>query len=735
MISVDLFDFQQDTVSKLLALTSNYMSKQTIVVKSPTGSGKTIMLIDYVDEYLSMNEKTAFVWLCPGAGKLEEQSREKMVKFAPSRQSQTLDDALTGGFDSGSTTFINWEKITKKDNNALKDGEKKNLFDKIDKAKRDGVNFIIIIDEEHNNKTAKAQEIIDAFDASHIIRVSATTTNNPNAELIEIDENDVIASGLITKAIYINENIEDDPDTDEGSDILLHQADTRRKAIIEEYKKLGKVIRPLVIVQFPSGKPESIEEVVQQLEEMGYTHENGLVDTWMTGEHPNDEKDLVANDGQVAFLLIKQAIATGWDCPRAKILVKLREGMSEQFTIQTIGRIRRMPERKHYENDMLDCCYVYTFDKEYKEGLLANIEKSYEKRHLYLKEKCKVFTITRENRDLDYAGLGEREIMERMYNYFVTTYNLTTDKELNKKKMADGDVYIFGNHIYGKWLKGRFETLSSITAADMQQTSTLVDTHRHGINMLHSTNELKTILSLQQYHVRAILERLFSDEGKRSKFNLISQTKEELYAFVINNEQQLKMDCRAISAEIGATQARLQLSIREDDFKMPEDDYLNYDPGVKNEIEFLSNAYKKYTSGFCTPKIRWRTERMFEKWCEHRDDIDWVYKNGDTGQQYLSLVYLTGIGKQRLFYPDYIVKRKDGEVWLIEAKGGESPDGTTQNIDKYAPFKFEKLNEYAKKHNLHWGFVRNYEDELYINNTEWHEEMTDSHWVPLDESF
>ena len=735
MININLFDFQQDTVDKLIAITDSPITKKTITVKSPTGSGKTVMLIDYVDEYLETHLDTAFIWLCPGSGKLEEQSREKMVRFAPTLKAFRLDDALSRGFVKGSTTFINWEKITKKDNNALKDGERKNLFEQISHAKAEGTEFIVIIDEEHNNKTAKAQEIIDAFDASHIIRVSATTTSNPNAEFIEINENDVIASGLITKAIYINESIEDDPDADEGSDILLHQADIRRKAIIEEYKKLGKVIRPLVIVQFPSGKPEAIEEVLLQLKDMGYTHENGMVDTWMTGDHPNDEKDLVANDGQVAFLLIKQAIATGWDCPRAKILVKLREGMSEQFTIQTIGRIRRMPERRHYENDMLDCCYVYTFDKEYREGLLANIEKSYEKRHLYLKDKCKTFTLTRENRDLDYAGLGEREIMERMYNYFVTTYNLTGDKELNKKKMADGDVYIFGDHIYGKWLKGRFETLTSISAADMQQTSTLVDTHRHGMNMLHSTNELKTILSLQQYHVRAILERLFSVDGKRSKFNLLSLTKEELYAFVINNEHQLKMDCRAISAEIGATQAKLQLAVREDEFKIPEDDYLNYDPSVKNEIDYLTNAYEKYTSGFATSKIRYKSERMFERWCERRDDIDWVYKNGDTGQQYLSIVYLTGIGKQRLFYPDYIVKRKDGTVWLIEAKGGEAPDGTSQNIDKYAPFKFDRLNEYAKRYNLHWGFVRNYEDELYINNTEWHEEMTDSHWILLDDAF
>lgn len=59
---------------------------------------------------------------------------------------------------------------------------------------------------------------------------------------------------------------------------------------------------------------------------------------------------------------MKQAVATGWDCPRAKILVKLREGMGDVFTIQTIGRIRRMPEHKHYSNELLDYAYIYTFD-------------------------------------------------------------------------------------------------------------------------------------------------------------------------------------------------------------------------------------------------------------------------------------------------------------------------------------------------------------------------------------
>ena len=97
-------------------------------------------------------------------------------------------------------------------------------------------------------------------------------------------------------------------------------------------------------------------------------------------------------------------------CFFAKILVKLREGMSESFEIQTIGRIRRMPEAKHYEDDLLDFCYVYTFDEKYKAGLLSNMDKAYETRRLFLKEKCKTFTLEKEIRDLDVGSLGERNV-------------------------------------------------------------------------------------------------------------------------------------------------------------------------------------------------------------------------------------------------------------------------------------------------------------------------------------
>lgn len=52
-----------------------------IVLKSCTGSGKTIMLTSFMAGYLRGHSRTVFVWLTPGRGDLEEQSCEKMRRY------------------------------------------------------------------------------------------------------------------------------------------------------------------------------------------------------------------------------------------------------------------------------------------------------------------------------------------------------------------------------------------------------------------------------------------------------------------------------------------------------------------------------------------------------------------------------------------------------------------------------------------------------------------------------
>ena len=465
---------------------------------------------------------------------------------------------------------------------------------------------------------------------------------------------------------------------------------------------------------------------------MGYTYDNGMVSIWMSEDKRDLPDDLTENDATPVFLLMKQAISIGWDCPRAKILVKLREGMNESFEIQTIGRIRRMPEAQHYEDDLLDFCYVYTFDKKYKAGLLSSIDKAYETRRLFLKDKCKTFTIEKQVRDLDFDGLGEREVLVKIHEALVKKYNLDSDKRMNKMLLADAG-YLFGTDIRGQALQGEFVRTTALAEShNYITTHKRVDTHKHGIQLMHSIDAIKSSIGMAQNKVKTILERLFRKGGNPTK-KLISLETAEFYAFVINNQHKLKEEFRAVTAQM-AVQMTMTLQPKKSFFRIPEQDFFRYDPGVKNEVEYLSNAYYEYTSGFATSVVRSTCEMLFEQHCEDRDDVAWVYKNGDTGQQYFSIVYVDGIQKQWLFYADDIVMKKDGTVWIIETKGGESK-GKNKNIDDQIENKFNAFKIYATGKELCWGFVRDKDNQLYINNTEFVMDMSDEHWVPLAELF
>ncbi len=126
-------------------------------------------------------------------------------------------------------------------------------------------------------------------------------------------------------------------------------------------------MRPLVLIQLPSETRTTTQLDQTKLsrtrqvlaEDFGISIENKKLAIWLSNEKSNLE-NIESYDSSVEVLIFKQAIATGWDCPRAQILVMFREIGSIVFEIQTVGRILRMPEQKHYDDPDLDVAYVYT---------------------------------------------------------------------------------------------------------------------------------------------------------------------------------------------------------------------------------------------------------------------------------------------------------------------------------------------------------------------------------------
>lgn len=535
-----------------------------------------------------------FCWLTPGKGDLEKQSEEKMKKYLPNVNTGDINDILLQGFITGTTYFINWEMVTSSQNNALKDTERKNLFNRITEVHRKNQRFMVIIDEEHLNNTVKANDILNALSHIKEIRVSATTTKIPTAEYYEIPEIEVINSGLITRALYINEGIDIDTldDFNQEATFLIEKAENKRKEIAKAYKDIDENIRPLVIIQFPNMSDRLIQLVENKLEEMGYTYDNRSVAKWLDDEKIHI-KDVTKDNASPNYLLMKQAISTGWDCPRAKVLVKLRENMAENFEIQTLGRLRRMPRATHYDNDLLDFCFLYTFDEKYKESVLKS-GNAYEVRRLFLKDKCKTFTFKKELRNRDYQYVNEKEVRDKSYTFFRDKYKLTNDLNKNREILENNDFKI-GTQIFTQYKSGKFIQLSEIAndkKGELHKISYEVSTHIHGIDCLHAVDMIKKVVSLQSNKTRAVLQHLFHIKVRSGK-KLLNLNNREWYAFMINNAYRLRDDFFELAAKPNEQQIQI-LQKHEVDFKLPLDDFYKYLPYEKHIEVYESNAYREY---------------------------------------------------------------------------------------------------------------------------------------------
>lgn len=734
-----LKDFQNNVVDKLLSFTAPEYPVNELVIKAPTGSGKTICLLSWIDDYISTTQdNVSFVWFTPGAGELEEQSQDKAKAFS-SIKSQSVDDALLHGFDKGTVTFINYERVIGKNSKVmLSDSERDNIEDKIAKAYYQDRKFILVIDEAHRNDTTKARNIISRFKASKTVRVSATIDDPKTPETIEfyeVTEESVIASGLITKSVVVNEDIDINLEVEDEFSILFEAAEKKRKEIVKGYLDNGvRDVNPLVIVQLPD-KSASEANLVSRVETyfketLKKTYEDGTLGIWLADKKRN-HLDVVELNNSVEYLIIKQAIATGWDAPRAKVLIKLRENMGEAFTIQTIGRIRRMPQPQqgHYDVDVLDNAYLYTFDSDFLTGAFAQGGAVAPTPVLRLKDKAKTLRLVSERIIKEEEEKSEKAILQNLYEGLKKDWRLSDNFDINRKTVENRGLTI-QRTIKTTYKQGRFDTVEHSDCLQDIERFVEVDYRGNRLDLLHVFHELDRVIHLSVSKVEAILKRFFLKNGRPKKEALLQLDAQEWTAFILNNWRLLREEFRKIDIEKSIV---LDLeNLQQNDFTLPLEERYTYNPKIEAET-VRTSAYEGYTTASIAvrPSL---VERLFERYLENRDDVDFVYKNGDKGTQYFSLAFGTNGGRSH-FYPDFIVQMLNGDVYIIETKGGQSNTGIDKNIDPYAPAKYEALKDYAKRHNIKWAFVRDFDEKLlYLNDGDWVDEM-EGVWRKIDELF
>ena len=377
-----LKNYQRDAVDELkqyISIGFKSKSRKEVVFKAPTGSGKTFMAASLFEEIAEENPSVNFciLWACPGKGELHKQSFDAVKTYLGGNPvCSLLEDDFFGTrkyIKDKEIVFINWEKLIQKDketgkwvNNLMKDQEGMNFIDVIEKTKQNGTRVILVIDESHIGASQKAriQEFINTIIIPNIVlEMSATPLNNHID--VEIEAQKVVDEGMIKEDVIVNQEInkEDKTLAEQDSELLvLQKGYDKRQEIVEEYNKLNIAVNPLVLIQIPNVDEGEAKKLVIKdfLREKGITEDNGKLKFWCDDKGNFDKKAIKKNNDITEYLVFKTAVATGWDCPRAHILIKFRDGKSETFETQTIGRILRTAEAKSYDNYLLDNAYIFT---------------------------------------------------------------------------------------------------------------------------------------------------------------------------------------------------------------------------------------------------------------------------------------------------------------------------------------------------------------------------------------
>ena len=614
----------------------------------------------------------------------------------------------------------------------MRDSERTNFVEYIKNALDAGLSFKVIVDESHQNDTIKADDIIELFHPDKIIRCSATPKGYKNATVIDIPEEDVISEGLIKKLLVINENFEQNISVDDQISYLIQKAIAKQQEIHAEFLRRNVNVNPLIVVQIPNKSDALLDRIEEYFESQGITYENSQLAVWLSDKKQNLE-GISDPDATPIAVIIKQAVATGWDCPRAHILVKLRDNMSETFEIQTIGRIRRMPEAKHYDCDLLDCCYLFTLDEKFTESVKLSLGKdALEAYRVFLKSEHRSFTLISEYKTNVPFPRDAKLALKVISKFFEKKYHATSDMDKNKT-LLEAHGYSFAEDIIDYTKSGEVSILSKENISGLNDVAIHepLNTHKHGKAYHHCVAEIGFKINLDYSSINAIIRKLFL-QGLHCDCKIIKIDTRALYAFVINNKHRLIEDVRSAMSD-EALQLSLDIpKVTEKPIGFPQETLFTYDITGKSQSEMTKNVYKRYLA---SAERRSLPEKLFERHCQNSSKVSWFYKNGDKGIEYFSIVYVDNFGKQKSFYPDYVVGATDGSVWIIETKGGFTKSGDSEDIDKYTAKKFGVLKKYVDRYNLKGGIVRQDKQsgELCICSDQYSDDIGSDCWSLLSD--
>lgn len=731
--------YQQKAVKELVDKTIDLLklsgTRQQLVFKAPTGAGKTVMaseMLGVLTEELQSrsdlpSQEVAFLWIAPN--KLHEQSYFKMKNyFTESRKLRAVMydelDHTDGIIHPGEILFVNWASINSDNNVMVRDGEQNRSLYEITRRTQEeqGTPIIIVIDEEHLfwSKTAdKSKKVLERIKAKIEIRISATPKTQ-TYNVVNIPREVVVKEEMIKEGVILNPDVASGYNDElELNQHLIQKALAKRKQLAEAYRKLGVNINPLLLIQLPNDTSETMsaedESIAKQVKEyLNVCHnintENGKLAVWLSKEKENLE-GLEEADNLTEVLLFKQAIALGWDCPRAAVLLIFRKLTSDTFTVQTVGRILRMPEQKFYTNPLLNKGYVYTDISKDRIQIVAEDMDYLHTSMLQAVRRCDLKNVSlpsayevRLSADRNRLGPDFKKVLIQTFEEYwlvnaqLSLFSLMDFNEESEEPDLESSIAKNRQAAERKGIRFDVKNINVEIPSDVQFQNELgiIETGER-VKFARSVGEVNRVFiaycrsllgSFERAHSTDVLANYLM-EMMENLFELYETEAKKVILYYINKpkfsdiiDKALKRYEKVLSERQTAARQR---GFAKYQWEVPEDRIYEEDTHrVMTEIKDHALLPFVELNAASNP------ERLFASFLEsHAEYIDWWYKNGDSGKQHYSIPYINSANEKALFYVDFVIRMKNGQVFLFDTK--------TEGSDPEAPNKHNALIDYINK--------------------------------------
>ena len=218
------------------------------------------------------------------------------------------------------------------------------------------LNPVVIVDESHHATSKLSKEMLQNFNPSFVLDLTATPKNGSNI-ISFVDARQLKAENMVKLPVIVYNRKSQE-------DVFVSAISLRRKLeneAVEEQKNDGRYIRPIVLFQAqPRTNDDSTtyDKIKHTLIDMGIPESEIAIKTADRDELKNI--DLSSHDCSIRHIITVNALKEGWDCPFAYILATVANRTSSIDVEQILGRILRLPNTRRNEREVLNLSYVIT---------------------------------------------------------------------------------------------------------------------------------------------------------------------------------------------------------------------------------------------------------------------------------------------------------------------------------------------------------------------------------------